>query len=95
MFGNEIHDEFCKKYNIDKLKLIEDIILSNKTIFKKPLSQFEECIAIDLINELGYSIFGVSLNISDFKVITDKDTIISYEGPVCYISDNAFNNYYS
>lgn len=94
MFGEEIHNEFCKKYNVDKLNLIDGIRL-NKVIFEKPLSQFEECIAIDLIVELGYSIFGVSLNISDFKIITDKNTIISYEGPKCYINDSAFNNYYS
>ena len=95
MFDNAVHDELCKKYNVDKLKLIEDIIFSNKTIFKKPLSQFEEHIVIDLIIKLGYNIFGIAFNISDFKVITNKNTVISYEGPACYVNDNAFNNYYS
>lgn len=94
MFGKEIHDEFCKKYNIDKLNLIENIIL-NKVIFEKPLSQFEECIAIDLIEELGYNIFGVSLNTSDFKVVTDKNTVISYDGPKQHVNDGAFKYYYS
>lgn len=94
MFGEEIHNEFCKKYNIDKLSLIDGIRL-NKVIFEKPLSQFEECIAVDLIMELGYNIFGVLLNASDFNVITKKNTIISYDGPEQAVNDNAFKYYYS
>jgi len=94
MFGEEIHNEFCKKYNVDKLNLIDDIRL-NKVIFKKPLSQFEECIAVDLIMDLSYNIFGVSLNASDFKVITDKNTIIIYDGPEQPVNDDAFKYYYS
>ena len=94
MFGEEIHNEFCKKYNIDKLSLIDGIRL-NKVIFEKPLSQFEECIAVDLITELGYNIFGVALNTSDFKVITDKNTVISYDGPEQLVNDDAFKYYYS
>lgn len=94
MFGKEIYNEFCKKYNINESKIIEDIISNNSAIFEKPLSQFEECVAIDLIMDLSYNIFGASLNASDFKVITNKNTVISYEGPTCYINDNAFNNYY-
>lgn len=94
MFGEEIHNEFCKKYNVDKLNLIDGIRL-NKVIFEKPLSQFEECIAVDLIMDLSYNIFGVSLNASDFKVITDKNTIISYDGPEQPVNDDAFKYYYS
>lgn len=94
MFGNEIHDEFCKKYNVDKLSLIEGINL-NKVIFEKSLSQFEECIAVDLIMDLSYSIFGVSLNASDFKVITNKNTVISYDGPEQPVNNDAFKYYYS
>ena len=93
MFGEEIHNEFRKKYNIDKSSLINGIRL-NKVIFEKPLSQFEECIAVDLITELGYNIFGVSLNASDFKVIIDKNTVISYDGPKCFVNNDAFNYYY-
>ena len=94
MFGEEIHNEFCKKYNVDKLNLIDGIRL-NKVIFEKPLSQFEECIAVDLIMGLSYNIFGVSLNASDFKVITNKNTIISYDGPEQPVNENAFKYYYS
>ena len=94
MFGEEIHNEFCKKYNVDKLNLIDSIRL-NKVIFEKPLSQFEECIAVDLIMELGYNIFGVLLNASDFNVITNKNTVISYDGPEQTVNDNAFKYYYS
>lgn len=94
MFGEEIHNEFCKKYNVDKLSLIEGINL-NKVIFEKPLSQFEEYIAVDLIMDLSYSIFGVSLNASDFKVITNKNTVISYDGPEQPVNNDAFKYYYS
>lgn len=94
MFGEEIHNEFCKKYNVDKLNLIDGVRL-NKVIFEKPLSQFEECIAVDLIMDLSYNIFGVSLNASDFKVITNKNTVISYDGPKQPVNDDAFKYYYS
>lgn len=94
MLGEEIHNELCKKYNIDKLNLIDGIRL-NKVIFEKPLSQFEECIAVDLVISLSYNIFGVSLNASDFRVITDKNTVISYDGPKQLVNENAFKYYYS
>lgn len=95
MFGELTYNWFCRKYNIDKLSFIEDIILKTAYI-KALLSPFEEAIAVELIETLGYNIFGVKLNPADLKFSYGKDsTVIEYDGPLHYINNIAFDNYYS